>query len=203
MLQALGFDRQLVCDPSDTRRGPGHCNMVSDGVRTLPMTAPIAWSRWSPRPVTPAMPMARMATASSPPTDPAVIRHRLGDGMEIDEAGVLTKIPNADIRKAGSTTCLVHRDHLSTSSWRRTLPAAPGRVSASPHGERTPMSASTCGAESRGVIGEGHDGTPRPRPLRQPRRPAHMAQMATAWLRFAGMYSRSALQNSGVERNSP
>ncbi|ODT19728.1 MAG: hypothetical protein ABS35_21080 [Kaistia sp. SCN 65-12] len=71
-------------------------------------------------------------------TDPAVIRHMLGDGMEIDEAGVLTKIPNADIRKVDSTTCLVHRDHLSTVKLGADAVGGIGlRQRFAPYGERT------------------------------------------------------------------
>jgi len=92
-------------------------NMVSDGVRTLgydganrlvSVTTPTGSTSYAYGPDG-----DRVVSTSQSGIDPAVTRHMLGDGMEIDEAGVLTKIPNADIRKVGSTTCLVHRDHLS------------------------------------------------------------------------------------------
>ncbi|MCX5493377.1 hypothetical protein OSH11_01535 [Kaistia dalseonensis] len=54
-----------------------------------------------------------MKTVSIVGTNPATTSFLLGK-TEIDNAGVMTKVPHPDIRRVGAANCFLHRDHLAT-----------------------------------------------------------------------------------------
>jgi YD repeat-containing protein len=92
---------------------------------------------------------ARVKAVVTPVSGPVEESYLIGS-TEIDAAGVVTKIPHANVRIVGSAACLVHCDHLATVRLETDMAGAVGlRQRFAPYGERVPVETSDCAAESR------------------------------------------------------
>jgi len=100
---------------------------------------------------------SRIRTVATVGTDPAKTSWLLGTS-ELDDAGVLTKIPNPDLRKVGTTTCFVHRDHLASVKLETNSSGAIAmRQRFTVFEQKIPVSTTACGGETRGFVGQRHD----------------------------------------------
>ena len=89
------------------------------------------------------------------PSGSLVTSYLLGSEIEIDQAGVVTKIPHPDVRRAGTANCFVHRDHLASVKLETNASAAVSlRQRYLPYGEKKPISSGSCSPDPRGFIGE-------------------------------------------------
>jgi RHS repeat-associated protein len=82
----------------------------------------------------------------------------LGAELELSAAGVLTKLPNDDVRRIGTVNCYVHRDHLATIKVETDASGAVGLSSRyTAYGEQIAVSSGTCAGDQRGFTGQRHD----------------------------------------------
>jgi len=82
----------------------------------------------------------------------------LGTELELSATGVLTKLPNDDVRRIGTANCYVHRDHLATIKVESDASGAVGlsdRYTA--YGEQIAVSSGSCAGDQRGFTGQRHD----------------------------------------------
>jgi RHS repeat-associated protein len=101
---------------------------------------------------------ARLTSIFTPTSGPAETSYLLGPEMETGATGTLTKLPHPDLRRIGSATCFVHRDHLATVKVETNAAGAAGlRQRFTAYGTLIPVAASSCAPEPRGFIGERHD----------------------------------------------